>query len=140
MEDNITTAALIQNAITGDQKAEAEIYSKLAVRFSEIIISELSNYPILFKRIDLTEQSLVICQSAVDKLKTLYPLNSKKWSLHRAVGVLYEVLDEFITNSLTDLAQHGDAEAENLLFSMLRKKLAKRIDNKINRGDSKHAC
>ncbi len=118
---------LIIAAKAGNKTAEAKFFSKLTVRFSALVKRELQGNPILIKRVNTEEKSLEVCQNAIAEVKRLYPLSSTKWSLRRAVNVLHNIVDDFITNSLTDFAKNGDAEAENLLFIIIRKKLMERI-------------
>ncbi|MBN1351840.1 RNA polymerase sigma factor [candidate division KSB1 bacterium] len=130
MKNHTENVRLIKAARGGNKKAESEFFSKLAVRFSPFVARELMGYPVLKKRINPAEETDTICQSAIEEIKKLYPLNSPEWSLMRAFSVLQNVLDDFISGILTVLAQEDDSEAENYLFSLLRKKLAERIEKK----------
>jgi len=117
----------IKAAKAGDNNAQDVIYSKLSERFFTLVTCELRRYPILIKHINPGEKSHEICQHAIAELKRLYPISSTKWSLDRSMSVLHNVLDDFITQVLIDLAKKNIAGAENLLFSILRKKLMERI-------------
>lgn len=128
MKNQTNTIEILRAARAGDKTAEQEIIARLAVRFSSLITCQLQKYPVLTKWIDIEDKSQKICQDALVKIRKLYPPGSSKWKLARVVSVLQNVLDDFITNSLTHLAKQGDAEAENLLFFIIREKLVEQVD------------
>ena len=128
MQNQTKTIDILRAARAGDKTAEQEIIAKLTVRFSSLVTCQLQKYPVLTKWIDIEDKSQKICQDALAKIRKLCPPGSSRWKLARAVSVLQNVLDDFITNSLTDLAKQGDAEAENLLFFIIREKLVEQID------------
>lgn len=122
---------LIVAAHSGDHQAEEKFFLKLAVRFRDIITREVRSYPIFAGRINIIEKSEEVCQLAIDEFRRRYPLNHPRCSMSLAVNVLRQILDNFITNCLVDMArQEGDGEAENLLFSVIRKKLIQRLNQK----------
>jgi hypothetical protein len=126
MKNQTEIEDLIRAARAGNEKAKADFFSKLDERFFLLVTRKLreeSKYSILTKRIDIDEKSHKICQDAITEVKRLYSLSNPEWSLVRAVRVLHNILDDFIANSLIDLAKKGNRDAENLLFSILREKL-----------------
>ncbi|HEX9971211.1 MAG TPA: hypothetical protein VGD14_03995 [bacterium] len=130
MTNQSTLEELILAAKSGNGEAEELFFSKLGVRFSNLVTLELRKYPVVSKRIDLEIEGEQICQLALGELKKLYPVNSSTFSLILAINVLHNVVDGAIANILADLAKQGDEEAENLLFSIIRQKLVERINRK----------
>ncbi len=121
---------LICAAKTGDKKAQEDFFKNLTVRFSALITRELRSYPILTNYINLDEKSQEVCHHAINEVKKLCPLSNSNFSIVQAGNVLHNILDTFVTNALVELAKKGDKEAEELLFSILRKKLIERITKK----------
>ena len=139
MTNQSTLEELILAAKSGNGEAEELFFSKLGVRFSNLVTLELRKYPVVSKRIDLEIEGEQICQLALGELKKLYPVNSSTFSLILAINVLHNVVDGAIANILADLAKQGDDEAENLLFAMIRQKLVERINRKRWRtGKNEH--
>ena len=139
MTNQSTLEELILAAKSGNGEAEELFFSKLGVRFSNLVTLELRKYPVVSKRIDLEIEAEQICQLALGELKKLYPVNSSTFSLILAINVLHNVVDGAIANILADLAKQGDDEAENLLFAMIRQKLVERINRKRWRtGKNEH--
>ncbi len=124
---------LISAANAGDEQAQEEFFSKLAVRFSKLITRELRKHPMLANGVSLDKKSYEVCQYAMSEVKRLCPLCNPNFSLIQVMNVLHNVLDTVITNSLVDLAKKGNSAAENLLFSIIRKKLIERIIKKRGR-------
>ncbi|UCE04554.1 MAG: hypothetical protein JSW07_13095 [bacterium] len=121
---------LISAARDGDKNAEEEFFAKLTVRFSTFITRELRNYPILINGINLDERSREVCQVAIKEVKRVCPLSTSKFTMVKAINVLHNVVETFVTNSLVSLAKKGDTKAEDALFSILRKRLMERITKK----------
>jgi len=105
MDEHTNTANLLEAAKTGNQKAESEILSKLFARFLPIVSLNLQKYSVLAETIDLEMKCHEVCQNAILEVKRLYPLNSEKFSVKRAVTVLHNVIDDFIINALYELAR-----------------------------------
>jgi predicted NBD/HSP70 family sugar kinase len=122
---------LIAAARSGDRQAEEKFLSKLAVRFRAIIAREVRLFPIIAGRAGIIEQSEEVCQLALAEFRRRYPLSHPECSIAVAANVLRQILDNFIANSLAEIArQEGDRNAENLLFSVIRKKLIQRLNQK----------
>ena len=109
--------------MSGEQTAESEIFSKMYARFLPIISLTIKTYPALAKENRFDEKCREVCQKAIADIKRLYPLNSGQFTLKRAVTVLHNLLDDYIANNLYDMAKTGNTEAEESLFSLIRKKL-----------------
>lgn len=139
MEDQSILEDLIRKARSGDKKAEQELFKKLSVRFSVLIARELRKYRIIIERINLDKSRQEICQGAIQEVKMLCSVSNPAFSIVQTINVLHNVLDTFITNKLVELAKQGSPEAEDLLFSILRKKLMERITNK-KWGKDKNGC
>jgi len=131
MDEHTNTANLLEAAKTGNQKAESEILSKLFARFLPIVSLNLQKYSVLAETIDLEMKCHEVCQNAILEVKRLYPLNSEKFSVKRAVTVLHNVIDDFIINALYELARSSNSEAEKFLFALIRKKLMIYLRSKI---------
>lgn len=129
--------ALILAAKSGDHDAEQLTFSKLYVRFFKLVSLELRKNQVIAQHIDLEHETKQICDFAITEVKKLYPVSSPAFSLIAAINVLHNVVDGAIANMLADLAKHGNDEAENQLFSMIRQKLIERINRKRWRT-SKH--
>ncbi|MDZ7264446.1 MAG: hypothetical protein ONB16_07670 [candidate division KSB1 bacterium] len=122
---------LIAAARRGDRQAAEKFFIKLAVRFRDIIAREVRSYPLIAERINIIEKSDEVCQLAIDEFRQRYPFSHPGCSLSLAVNVLRQILDNFITNSLADIARREKhKEAENVLFSVIRKKLVQRLHTK----------
>ena len=130
MGNRTTIEDLIITARNGNKQAEEEFFSKLTVRFLSVITREIRNYSSLTKRINVAEESDAICDFAISEVRRLFPINHPKFSIVWAVNVLHNVVDNFVTNLLVDIAKDGDPEAEDQLFSLIRKKLLERINRK----------
>jgi hypothetical protein len=130
MGNRTTIEDLIITARNGNKQAEEEFFSKLTVRFLSVITREIRNYSSLTKRINVAEESDAICDFAISEVRRLFPINHPKFSIMWAVNVLHNVVDNFVTNLLVDIAKDGDPEAEDQLFSLIRKKLLERINRK----------
>jgi len=137
MSDPSEIRHLITTANAGDKQAQEEFFSKLSVRFSKLITRELRKYPMLANGVSLDNKSHEVCQFALSEVKRLCPLCNPNFSLMQVMNVLHNVLDTVITNSMVDLAKKGNQEAENLLFTILRKRLMERIIKKKGR-DTQH--
>lgn len=135
MDDSIKLEHLLYQAKSGDEQAAAELYEKLAVRFAVLIAKELQRHAIVRNAIRMNEATADICQQAIQKIKQLCPLNSPQWSFQRATRVLHNLVDDFIMNTLAQMAQKGDQEAEELLFRMLRPKLMEHVNKKRDDRD-----
>lgn len=133
MTDPSEIKHLISAANAGDKKAQEEFFAKLSVRFSKLITRELRKHSILANGTSLDNKSYEVCQYAITEVRRLCPLSNSDFSLMQVMNVLHNILDTVITNSLADLAKKGDPEAENLLFSIIRKKLMERIIKKRGR-------
>lgn len=130
MKSQIELENLIRTARAGDERAKAEIYTKLFERFSPIVTQQLLKYPILANRMNIEEKTYELCQKAIDEIKKLYPIMNSTWKLTRAMKLLRCILDSIIIDLLADFAKNGDSEAENLLFFILEQKLKERIIRK----------
>jgi len=130
MGNRTTIEDLIITARNGNKQAEEEFFSKLTVRFLSVITRKIRNYSSLTKRINVAEESDAICDFAISEVRRLFPINHPKFSIVWAVNVLHNVVDNFVTNLLVDIAKDGDPEAEDQLFSLIRKKLLERINRK----------
>jgi len=131
MKNRIEGEDLIREARSGNETAEKLFYTNLIVRFLPIVKCEIGRCPPLQKEIGCTEgMSREICQRAVEEIKTICPIGNEQWSLMRAIHILRNITDDFIMNMLVDLARNGNAEAENLLFTIIRKKLIQWIESK----------
>lgn len=119
--------SLIKAANGGDREAQQELFDKLAVRFSTLITLELQKYPVLLKESNLEHESRKVSQLAIKEVKTLCSFCNPEFSLIQAMNILRNILDTAITNLLSGLAKKGNNEAENMLFSIIRKKLMERI-------------
>ena len=137
MSDPSEIRHLIGAANAGDKQAQEEFFIKLSVRFSKVITRELRKYPILANGTSLDQKSHEVCQYALKEVKSLCPLGNPNFSLMQVMSVLHNVLDTIITNSLVDLAKKGNPDAENLLFSIIRRRLMERIIKKRGR-DTQH--
>lgn len=137
MTNPSTSEELILAAKSGDNDAEQLFFSKLHVRFFKLVSLELRKNPVIANHIDLENETNLICEFAITEVKKLYPITSSAFSLKAAINVLHNVVDGAIANMLTDLAKHGNEDAESLLFSMIREKLVERINRKRWRT-SKH--
>jgi hypothetical protein len=138
MKNQTKIEDIVKAARAGNKTAEDDFFSKLAVRFLSELTCELQKYPILIKSVNIEDTSQEIWQKALTEVKQLFPLSTKKWKLTRAMSVLRNILDDHITNTLTELAKEGNSEAEELLFSIIRKKLIKQVDRRrwrISPGD-----
>ena len=130
MRNKLQTENIISSARNGNQNAADEFYALLAERFSPIITRELKKNHFLSKRINSELAVTEICESAISELKESFPINSRKWSLQRAMNVLHNAITDFIANKLTEFAKNGNEEAEKLLFHLLREKLMERVNLK----------
>lgn len=130
MGNRTTIEELIIAARNGNKQAEEEFFSKLTVRFLSVITREIRNYSSLTKQLNVAEESNAICDFAISEVKRLFPIGHPRFSIVWAVNVLHNVIDNFITNSLVDIAKEGDPDAEDQLFSLIRKKLMERINRK----------
>ena len=131
MKDRIQGEDLIREARSGNETAEKLFYSNLIERFLPIVKCEIERCPLIPKEIGCPEgMSREICRKAIEEIKTLCPVDNDQWSLMRAVHILRNITDDFIMNMLVDLARKGNAEAENLLFTIIRKKLIQWIESK----------
>lgn len=136
MENEEQMQALLKAARAGEEGAETEFFSHLAVRFLPLVTGKLQKHPLLKKSVDIETQAPETCQSAIETVKKLMPISSKQWSLKRALFILYNDVDDFIINKLTGLAKAGNANAENLLFLKIREKLEQRIAIKRKRSSN----
>ncbi len=130
MTDQLEIKHLVSAANAGDQQAQEEFFTKLFVRFSNLITLELRKYPMLANGISLNKMSNEICQFAIQEVRRLCPLCDPDFSLMQVMSVLHNVLDTVITNTLADLAKKGNRKAENKLFEIIRKKLMERVIKK----------
>lgn len=130
MENQFKLESLIKSAKAGNKTAEAKFFSKLAVRFLVLVKRELQKNPIFSKQLNVEQKSSEVCRNAINEIKNNYPLTSAEWSLKRAITILHNIIDDFVTNTLTDFAKNGDKKAENLLFLIIRNKLMERITTK----------
>ena len=131
IKDQMKAEDLIRNARSGDKIAEKLFYSNLIIRFLPIVKCEIGRYTPLQKEIkSLEEMSREICQEAIEEIKKLCPIHNAQWSLISAIHILRNITDDFIMNTLVNLARNEDAEAENLLFSIIRKKLMQWIERR----------
>jgi len=122
---------LLHSARSGNETAENLFYSNLIERFLPIAKCEIERVPVLLKENKYLEAiTIEVCEKAIEEIKTICPVGKVQWSLIRAVHILRNIIDDFILNTLLDLARSGDEEAENILFSILRKKLMQWIESK----------
>jgi len=133
MTDPSEIKHLISAANAGDKQAQEEFFAKLSVRFSKLITRELRKYPMLANGVSLDKKSYEVCQYAMNEVRKLCPISNPDFSFIHVINVLHNVLDTIISNSLVELAKKGDSEAENLLFSIIRKRLMERIIKKRGR-------
>ncbi|MBN2030861.1 hypothetical protein JW824_11540 [bacterium] len=130
-KEQIETEALIRNARSGDKSAENLFYSHLIVRFLPVVKCEIGRYSLLEKEVKYRDETIrEICEEAIEEIKTLCPIDSAHWSLIRAMHILRNITEDFIMNTLFNLARNGNLEAENQLFSIIRKKLIQWIESK----------
>jgi len=127
MTDQSRLEYLISAANAGDKAAQEKFFEKLSVRFSKLITLELRKHPVLKSGINIDKRSHEVCQYAIKEVKKLCPFGTPNFSLIPIMNVLHNILDTVITNLLADLAKKGNLEAENQLFSILRKRLMERI-------------
>jgi len=131
MKEFTDTEKLIQKARSGNNEAKNRFYDRLNERFLPVIKCELKRYAILQKGIpDIEKTNVDICCKAIDEIKKICPIDGRNWSLKRAVHVLHNITDDYIVNTLVPLAKNGDAEAENLLFVLIRNKLLQWMERK----------
>jgi hypothetical protein len=131
MEALSKTENLFLAARNGKKAAESEILSKLSARFLPIISLTIQKYPVLTLENNLDSKYQEVCQKAVGDVRRLYPIHSDKFTLKHAVIVLHNVLDDYVANRLYQLAKSGNKEAEESLFSLIRKKLDIYLKNKL---------
>jgi hypothetical protein len=134
MESMSKTEDLIRAVKSGDKTAESEILTKLSARFLPIISLTIKTYPVLAMENSIDSKCQEVCQKAITDVTRLYPLNSDRFTLKRAVIVLHNVLDDYIANLLYKKAKSGSREAEQSLFSLIRKKLEIYLKNKLWRS------
>lgn len=134
MESMSKTEDLIRAGKSGNKKAESEILTKLSARFLTIISLTIKTYPVLGMENNFEVRCQEICQKAVADVSRLYPVHSDKFTLKRAIIVLHNVLDDYIANLLYIKAKSGSREAEQSLFSLIRKKLEIYLKNKLWRS------
>lgn len=134
METISKTEDFYHAAKCGDEKAESEILSKLSARFLPIVSHTIKTYPALAVDNNIEDKCREVCQKSVEHVRRLYPFNSEKFSVKRAVIVLQNVLDDYIAGALYRLAKSGSHEAEKSLFSLIRKKLDIYLKNKLWRN------
>ena len=118
---------LIKAANGGDKEAKKKLFEKLAVRFSKLIALELQKYPILKNQLSSENKSAQVCQFAIKEVKEICSFGNPEFSLIQAMNILRNIVDTTITNLLANLAKEGNQEAENILFSIIRRKLIERI-------------
>ena len=118
-------------ARTDNKRMESDILSKLYERFLPIVSLNIQAHKVLRKHPDMEEKCREITKIAISEVERLYPLNSNSFSVKRAVYVLHNVVDKFIANTLYEKAKNGESDAEEYLFSLLRKKLIIYLKNKI---------
>jgi hypothetical protein len=134
MEMKPNTEDLFRAASVGDKTAESEILSKLFARFLPIVSLTIKTHPVLAKEMNIEVKCGEVCQKAINDVARLYPLNSERFSIKRAVSVLHNVLDDFIANTLYQHAKTGSSEAEESLFSLIRQKLIIYLKSKLWRN------
>ena len=131
LKEKIIIEDLIRDARSGNETAENLFYSNLTERFLPIAKCEIERVPLLQKETKYLETiTLEVCEKAIKEIKKICPIHNVQWSLIRAVHILRNIVDDFILDTLLDLARNGDEEAENLLFSIIRKKLIQWIEKK----------
>ena len=134
MEMNPKTEDQLLSAMSGDKTAELEILSKLSARFLTIISLTIKTYPVLALENNIESKCQEVCKIAVDNVRRLYPVNGDKFNLKRVVIVLNNVLDDYVANLLYIKAKSGSRQAEESLFSLIRKKLDMYLKSKLWRS------
>lgn len=130
MCDQTDIKHIIKAARAGDKNAEKKFFSLLSVRFPSVIKCELHKYPVVVKDIDLEEKTEEICRQSFEEIKRKYLIEKSEWNLTHGMSYLHNHMDDFIANSLTDLAKNGNLSAERSLFAIIRKKLLEWVDKK----------
>ena len=131
MVQALNVEEILTAARNGDKEAESELFAKLFVRFLPIVSRDIRMHSVLHDKFDIDTKCREICEQAISEVKRLYPVHSEKFLLKRAVLVLHNVVDDFITDTLYYLAKEGNKEAESFLFSLLRKKLFVYLRSKV---------
>ena len=131
MTSSSNTENLILQARSGDQEAKQRFYDTLAVRFLPIVTCELRRHAVLQNSgMNLEKEGQAICRQAVEEIIKLCPVEGTQWSLKRAVHILHNITDDAIVNALVPLAKKDHAEAENLLFVLIRNNLMQWMERK----------
>ena len=104
----------------GDTESIEKLITILVERLIPNTTRYLQKFPKVIKRVDVT----AFCEVAVKKILKKYPpQKSPEWSLAKLLIYFHNELDDLIANTLTELAQQGDKEAEEQLFKFIYKKL-----------------
>jgi len=130
MCDQTDIKYIIKAARAGDRSAVQEFFSILTVRFLPVIKRELQKYPVLLTNINLEEKKWEICDQSFEEIKKKYLISNSEWNLARVMSYLHNCIDDFVANSLTDLAKLGNLNAERSLFSIIRIKLLEWIEKR----------
>ena len=130
MCDQTDIKHIITAARGGDRSAEKEFFSILCVRFLPVIKLELQKYPVVVKDIDLEERTEEICSQSFEEIRKKYLISNSEWNLAHTLSYLHNCIDDFVANSLTELAKKGNINAESSLFLIIRKKLMEWVDKK----------
>lgn len=131
MKEFMDTEKLIRKARSGNNAAKNRFYDRLNVRFLPIVTCELKRHAVLQKaNVDLEKAGADICRKALDEIRRICPIDGASWSLKRAVHILHNIADDYIVNALVPMAKDDNAEAENLLFVLIRNKLLQWMERK----------